>query len=148
MSGAIELDEKAQMGMSGPGEELLGSFSLGSFSKTSRLSLSKVFLYAARPTKKVTICQNIPILPLNFGIPSNQMDGGKHFDFGKASYLASLALAARSTLLDTLDSSQLCWTLLLLLLVSVLEVLHHLAVPLPLLLRVVLGQLQLGRSQL
>ena len=53
------------------------------------------------------------------------------------SYLASLALADRSTLLGSSQRWALL-LLLLLLLVPVLEVLHHLAVPLPLLLRVVL----------
>ena len=55
------------------------------------------------------------------------------------SYLASLALADRSTLLGSSQRwALLLLLLLLLLLVPVLEVLHHLAVPLPLLLRVVL----------
>ena len=56
------------------------------------------------------------------------------------SYLASLALPDRSTLLGS--SEWWALLLLLLLLVAVLEVLHHLAVPLPLLLRVVLRQLK------
>ena len=57
---------------------------------------------------------------------------GEHSDFVD-SYLASLAFPDRRALLG---SSQ-CWALLLLL-VPVLEVLHHLGVPLLLLLRVVL----------
>ena len=70
---------------------------------------------------------------------------GKHSDFVD-SYLTSLALAHWRTLLGSSE----CWALLLLLLllVPVLEVVHHLGVPLPLLLCVVLRQLRFRGLQL